>query len=85
MTLHFLFSVAYVYESEYLLLYSCNYSNVALSFERVHPVVFVLMYWIYLLPSTQQLVIAVLQRHVSTPTSHHQATFSNNTAKTERF
>jgi hypothetical protein len=24
------------------------------NFERVHPVVFILMYWIYLLPSTQQ-------------------------------
>jgi hypothetical protein len=27
-----------------------------LNFERVHPVVFILMYWIYLLPSTQQTI-----------------------------
>jgi hypothetical protein len=26
------------------------------NFERVHPVVFILMYWIYLLPSTQQTI-----------------------------
>jgi hypothetical protein len=25
-------------------------------FERVHPVVYILMYWIYLLPSTQQTI-----------------------------
>jgi hypothetical protein len=27
-----------------------------INFERVHPVVFILMYWIYLLPSTQQTI-----------------------------
>jgi hypothetical protein len=26
------------------------------NFERVYPVVFILMYWIYLLPSTQQTI-----------------------------
>jgi hypothetical protein len=36
-----------------------------------------LMYWIYLLPSTQQTIgcNGFLQRHVSTHTSHHQVTF----------
>jgi hypothetical protein len=27
-----------------------------LIFERVHPIVFILMYWIYLIPSTQQTI-----------------------------
>jgi hypothetical protein len=29
---------------------------VQLNFERLHPVVFILMYWIYLLPSAQQTI-----------------------------
>jgi hypothetical protein len=28
--------------------------DIEFNFERVHPVLFILMYWIYLLPSTQQ-------------------------------
>jgi hypothetical protein len=30
--------------------------SISFNFERVHPVVFILMYWIYLLPSTQQTI-----------------------------
>jgi hypothetical protein len=41
-----------------------SFSKFNFNFERVHPVVFILTYWIYLLPSTQQtfVVLTVINR-----------------------